>query len=136
MRIDTATESAAFRVLVVDDHPANRLLAVTVFEALGCQVWTAVDGVEAIDIANLMRFDLVLMDRHMPRCGGDRATRRIRASRGLSSDAVILAHSSDPPMGAEAALYDGVMDKPVQPGAAEDAVWSTVARTYGALAVA
>jgi CheY-like chemotaxis protein len=98
-------------VLVVDDHPAHRAYAKCVFEALHCKVTTADDGLEAIELASRFAFDVIIMDREMPRCGGDAATARIRAA-GPSRDAMILCHTSDPPPERTRGLYDHVVDKP------------------------
>ncbi|HEY3800896.1 MAG TPA: response regulator [Caulobacteraceae bacterium] len=100
-------------VLVVDDHPAQRAYARCVFEALGCEVFEAADGIEGVGLADLQRFDLILMDRYMPRCDGDMATRRIRTGDGPSASAVILCHSVEPPPGQAAALYDRFIAKPI-----------------------
>lgn len=117
-----------FRVLVVDDNAGHRELAGAVFASLGCQVSMAVDGLEAIEAAGLATFNVVLMDRNMPRCDGDRAAWSIRAAQGPSSDALIVAHSSDPPVGAQAAPYDVVVGKPVQLHIALQLVESALSR--------
>jgi CheY-like chemotaxis protein len=99
----------ACAVLVVDDHPAYRAYGRCVFEAFDCQVSTASDGLEAVELASRMKFDIIVMDRQMPRCGGDVAAAQIRAM-GASRGALILCHSSEgaPPSG----LYDHVLEKP------------------------
>ena len=66
------------RVLVVDDHPANREVARLMLAAIGCEVAIACDGDEAIDLAAAEPFDLILMDVRMPRVDGLAATRAIR----------------------------------------------------------
>lgn len=104
----------ALKVLVVDDLPAHQRLARCVFEALGCQVWTADDGLAALDMAKCMAFDLILMDRNMPRCDGDQATQLIRASPGASRDARIISHSSCPPTGKARRMYDAIIAKPAR----------------------
>jgi CheY-like chemotaxis protein len=105
--------SRSLRVLVVDDLEAHRRLATTVFEALGCRVSTAHDGFAAVALAGGVDFDLIVMDRNMPNCDGDRATRIIRASRNVP-DVRIVSHSSCPPTGSAANLYDGVIPKPAR----------------------
>jgi CheY-like chemotaxis protein len=107
-------ETFGVKVLVVDDNSSHRQLAQTLLRALGCEVWLAEDGNEALRLCLAAAFDVVLMDRHMPGCGGDDAAWAIRRSGGPSSGAMIIAHSSDPPRGGAAAVYDRVIRKPIR----------------------
>jgi DNA-binding NarL/FixJ family response regulator len=68
------------RVLLADDHRLlveglSNLLAVHEIEVVGI----ACDGLEAIDLAQRLHPDLILMDIRMPRCNGLEATCRIKA---------------------------------------------------------
>ena len=75
-------EEPRIRVLVVDDQALVRrgmtlMLAVEPdMEVVG----QASDGVEAVELAQQLRPDVVLMDLHMPRKGGVAATREIALS--------------------------------------------------------
>ena len=75
-------ESPRIRVLVADDQALVRrgmtlMLAVEPdMEVVG----QASDGVEAVEMAQRLRPDVVLMDLHMPRKGGVAATREIALS--------------------------------------------------------
>jgi CheY-like chemotaxis protein len=66
------------RVLVVDDHLANRSLLVDLLDPLGFEVATAEDGAEAVARVVELRPDLVLLDLRMPRMDGFTAARTIR----------------------------------------------------------
>jgi PAS domain S-box-containing protein len=67
------------RILIVDDNlDAARSMAM-MLELLGNDVRTAHDGVQAIELVEHYRPDVVLMDVGMPRLDGYDATRRIRA---------------------------------------------------------
>jgi CheY-like chemotaxis protein len=99
-------------VLVVEDHPAHRQMTQAILEALGHQVTVVVDGFEAVEAASATAFDVIVMDRNMPRCGGDQATLMIRSLPGPSQHAIIICHSSEPPIGKDAALYDDSLEKP------------------------
>ncbi|MDA3851420.1 MAG: response regulator [Spirochaetaceae bacterium] len=58
------------QVLIVEDLPANRAVAVFHLQKLGCQTQTAEDGQEALEKCQEQRFDLVFMDLEMPRMNG------------------------------------------------------------------
>ncbi len=67
------------RVLVVDDQALIRrgMTLMLAAEADMDVVGQAADGVEAVELAERLRPDVVLMDLHMPRKGGVAATREI-----------------------------------------------------------
>jgi signal transduction histidine kinase/DNA-binding response OmpR family regulator len=71
-------------VLLVEDHPVNRLLATRLLERWGHKVSIAEDGQQALDALRARRdtgrpFDAVLMDLQMPVMGGLEATKAWRA---------------------------------------------------------
>jgi CheY-like chemotaxis protein len=66
-------------VLLAEDNPVNQLLAKAQLAALGCNVNVAANGEEAVLLYSLGRYDLVLMDCHMPQRDGYEATVAIRA---------------------------------------------------------
>ena len=57
-------------VIVVDDHPAVRLLCRIGLEAAGIRVTEAADGAEAIERIRRDRPDLILLDIMMPQLSG------------------------------------------------------------------
>jgi CheY-like chemotaxis protein len=65
-------------VLVTDDHEDTRLLFRTILAMRGCDVIEAVDGEQAVELAETASPDLILMDGTLPRLDGLSATRRIR----------------------------------------------------------
>lgn len=67
------------RVLLAEDNPINRSLALAHLRRLGCRITVAHDGLEALDAFRREPFDLVLMDCQMPEMDGYAATRAIRA---------------------------------------------------------
>ncbi|MBO3277023.1 transporter substrate-binding domain-containing protein [Pseudomonas schmalbachii] len=66
------------RVLVVDDHPANRMLLAQQLEHLSHQVETADDGATALQAWHPGAFDLVITDCNMPVLSGYALAGRIR----------------------------------------------------------
>ena len=77
--LDVNTE-LAYRFLVVDDHPINRLLARQILQRhwKNSAVVEADNGINALTELKAHRFDLVLMDMVMPEMDGIEATQRLR----------------------------------------------------------
>jgi CheY-like chemotaxis protein len=67
-------------VLVVDDEPEIRLLVQRMLGAKGYEVEVASDGAEAVEKAERLVPDLVLLDAMLPKLHGFEACRRIKAS--------------------------------------------------------
>ena len=67
-------------VLVVDDDPDARVIYSTYLRAVGCQVFTANDGIAAVDKATTLLPDIIVMDLAMPRVDGWEAIRRLNDS--------------------------------------------------------
>ena len=82
-------------ILLVDDHPVNRELGVTVLALLGCTADVACNGLEAISMAKAGHYDAILMDVHMPEMDGLAATRAIRLLPGSQAKTPIIAMSAD-----------------------------------------
>ncbi len=68
------------RILLAEDNPINRRVAVHLLGGRGHQVTCAGDGHEALRLIGADSFDLVLMDLQMPVLGGEEATAQIRAA--------------------------------------------------------
>ncbi len=66
------------RILLAEDNPTNRILALRILEKRGHEVIVAENGKEAVDLLEQHAVDLVLMDVQMPVMGGFEATAAIR----------------------------------------------------------
>jgi signal transduction histidine kinase/DNA-binding NarL/FixJ family response regulator len=65
-------------ILVAEDNETNRQVVVTMLRNLGLQSSVAINGKEAIAAVERGRYDLILMDYHMPELDGCDATIGIR----------------------------------------------------------
>lgn len=77
--MDTCYNLLLARVLVVDDNEMARQMLRAVLENGGLKVREAKNGIEAVDMVEAEKFDLVLMDIQMPVLDGLGATRAIRS---------------------------------------------------------
>jgi len=66
------------KILLAEDNLVNQEVAIAKLMILGCAVDLAENGIEAIELFSKNKYDLVLMDCHMPHCDGFEATSKIR----------------------------------------------------------
>lgn len=105
-------------VLIADDVPQNLELLALTLNRSGHTVVMARDGSEAVQRFKEARFDLVLMDVHMPGVDGLKACRLIRAleqERGLPRTPVIALTASVMPEDQRAARQAGMDGFAVKP---------------------
>lgn len=80
-------------ILVVDDDESTRLLiARIVTQELGARVTLAGTGSEALGLAEISSFDIILLDLLMPGIGGYEVLRQLR-ERGANRETPILVVS-------------------------------------------
>ena len=104
------------RALVVDDIPANRLIAEAMLKQLGWSVLLASDGREALRVLNANSLDLVLLDISMPGMSGMEVCQRIRENMALVDLPVIAYTAHAQPEDRRSFIasgFDDVLNKPV-----------------------
>ncbi|MBL8435185.1 MAG: PAS domain S-box protein [Zoogloea sp.] len=82
-------QHAQRRLLLVEDEPINREVALEVLADCFHEVDVACDGAEAVELAARKAYDIILMDIQMPRLDGLAATRQIRAQPGRPAPTII-----------------------------------------------
>jgi PAS domain S-box-containing protein len=119
--VETASDAsplsgvAGLRILLADDNPTNCELARAVMEQFEIEVTDAPDGAQAVELAALMPYDVILLDIRMPGMDGPTAARLIRAEPGPNQTTPILAFSADHELDpAVADLFDGHVRKPIE----------------------
>jgi signal transduction histidine kinase/ActR/RegA family two-component response regulator len=98
-------------VLLVDDDTINQMVVQAMLTKLGCRVDLAADGNTACAAVSSQRYDLVLMDCHMPLMDGYEATRSIRqAEAGSARRTPIVALTADALAGNRERCIESGMD--------------------------
>ena len=83
-------------VLVVDDVVSNGLTVKSYLEPNGATVACASSGAEGIDFACQEKFDVILMDIHMPGMNGEDAAQKIRSlDTSLNRETPLFAFTAD-----------------------------------------
>lgn len=77
------------KVLLVDDDSVNRLLGITILEKFNCSFDIANNGNEAIANLNKNRYDIILLDIHMPDISGIEIARYLRHEKHDKSTKII-----------------------------------------------
>lgn len=81
------------KILLVEDNPVNRRLAVFLLRSQGYEVREATTAQEAFEIIEKERPDLIVMDIQLPGMDGLEATRKIKAQ-PATTDIPIIAVTS------------------------------------------
>ncbi len=117
----------SLKVLVVEDDPLHREANAKVLRDLACTPAFAANGDEAVRMAAVGGFDLILMDIDIPQIDGIEATRRIREQAG---DSLIVSLSSYSRQElnrlAEGVQFDACLDKPLS----KDALLGVIANLF------
>lgn len=82
-------EFAGYRVLLAEDEPVNREIAIIQLEDVGLDVTAANDGQATVELAQQQRFDVILMDMQMPHLNGLEAAAKIRQIDGYADTPII-----------------------------------------------
>jgi two-component system response regulator PilR (NtrC family) len=92
------------RLLYADDEAALREMVQNHLSLEGYDVETVADGEGAIEMLNGKKFDIVLLDVHMPNVDGLGVLKHMHA-RGIRSKLIMLTGDGDPQIANECAKY-------------------------------
>lgn len=93
--IDGSNDLTGLRLLVVDDHRANREIVRLLLTPLGVVIEEAASGAEALSIANETPFDVILLDMRMPVMSGSEVASALRGTGHQAAETPIIAFTAD-----------------------------------------
>lgn len=103
-------------ILTVDDSVSMRQLIRASCTTQGYDVVEAIDGLDALAKARILRVDIVLTDQHMPGLEGTELIARLRALPGYATVPILMLtidDSDDLRRRCKAAGATGLLQKPV-----------------------
>jgi signal transduction histidine kinase/DNA-binding response OmpR family regulator len=108
---------AGRRVLVVDDNPTNLRILEHTLTRFGAECVLAAGGPEALSLVAGpdVRFDVAVLDLHMPDMPGDELAARLRQLPATADLPLVLLSSSAALAPARSAPFSGRLHKPVRP---------------------
>lgn len=105
--------------MIVEDNIVHRKVACRMVERVGLRADVAANGLEAVEMFDLLPYDLILMDCQMPDMDGYEATGKIRRREASPRRVVIIAMTAEAMSDARERRLEAGMDdyitKPVKP---------------------
>jgi len=133
MNTGSKVEIGALKILAVDDHETNREFIRAALAPRVALLELAGSGFEAMEKCRSGRFDIVLMDLHMPDMDGLVAWAQICRQAGDEASGKVIALTADSRAAererVRAAGFHGFLDKPV----ARDLLLETISRVAAGL---
>ncbi len=93
--MNSKSNAAGIKVLLVEDNMINQKMAAVVLTKLGYNFDLASDGKEAVEKVIANTYDIILMDMQMPVMGGPEATRLIRKEGMTTPIVAVTANAYD-----------------------------------------
>ncbi len=121
---DAITEISSDRpltILLAEDNPVNQRVAILMLQRLGYRADVVANGRDAVEAAQRLRYDLVLMDVQMPEMDGLQASREICARIPAEQRPRIVAMTANASIGdRDRCIGAGMSDFLTKPVRAED----------------
>jgi signal transduction histidine kinase/CheY-like chemotaxis protein len=114
---NAAVQLKDMQVLLAEDNVINTMVATRLLSKWGVNTECAKNGLEAVEKAKSKKYDVILMDIHMPEMNGYDATAAIRKSENLNMATPIYALTADINASASSEYKDyfnGFLLKPIE----------------------
>jgi two-component system, cell cycle response regulator DivK len=106
------------KILVIEDNEQNLYLVRYILEQSNYEVFAALDGQSGIEMANLLKPDLILLDIQLPVMDGYAVARNLRQNPVLADTPIVAVTSYAMPGDREKVMEagcNGYIEKPIDP---------------------
>ena len=94
-RVNMSDGFQDLKVMVIDDSKTIRRTAETLLKKAGCEVFTAIDGFDALSKIADHKPDIIFVDIMMPRLDGYQTTALIKNNNQFKNTPVVMLSSKD-----------------------------------------
>jgi PAS domain S-box-containing protein len=113
---DSSLETACYKILSIEDNPANFLLIESIFEERpDIQLLQAIQGGIGVELAQQHQPDLILLDLHLPDINGDEVLRRLHQYPETRDIPVVMISADATPNQIQRLLEAGAQDYLTKP---------------------
>jgi CheY-like chemotaxis protein len=120
------------RILLVEDNPVNRMVAIGLLSKRGYELLVAENGRKALEILDTQAVDLILMDIQMPEMNGFEATAAIRQREAAGGRHIpIIAMTAHAMVGDKERCFEAGMDRYVSKPLRIDDLYAAIEDSLG-----
>jgi len=98
------------KVLIIEDDPSNLKILEVALEKMACELFTAINGEQGLEMAQNHQPQLILMDIMMPKMNGLEILKNLRQSSNLAHTPVLVISAKTAKKDAEMALEAGATE--------------------------
>jgi len=98
------------KVLIIEDDPSNLKILEVALEKMDCELFTAINGEQGLEMAQNHEPQLILMDIMMPKMNGLEILKNLRQSSNLAQIPVLVISAKTGKKDVEMALEAGATE--------------------------
>lgn len=110
LTVHESKPAQSIRILLAEDNPVNQKVALRQLQKLGYTAEAVANGSEALEALGRMRYDVILMDCHMPELDGFATTKALRNHPTLHGIYIIAMTANAMQGDRERCLSEGMND--------------------------